>query len=344
MNSERAPIRLRLGTRGSKLARWQADWVALQLGRVPAVEVEICEIATQGDLQKTGPIASLAQGATQGVFTKEIQRALLDGRIDLAVHSLKDLPTEPVPGLSVVSVPTRASVRDAWISRSGQGLADLPQGAKVGTGSLRRRAQLLHLRGDLEVLDLRGNVGTRLEKLDDGAFDAIVLAEAGLQRLELERRVTQCFDPLELLPAVGQGALAIEARSDDPATHAALRSLDDTDSHIAVTAERALLAALRGGCLAPIGAWARLVDSGALRLSAVVLSADGRQRLFHEAETPLENVEAASHNAEAPNHNAKASPEEAEILVDAVETLGRDVAQQLLADGAAELIASSRGD
>jgi hydroxymethylbilane synthase len=256
------------------------------------------------------------------VFTKEIQRALLAGEVDLAVHSLKDLPTEPVEGLLLAAVPMRESSADVLVVRAGSGeqgagskitFSDLPHGARVGTGSLRRQAQLRHVRPDLIVADVRGNVDTRLRKLDEGQFDALVLAEAGLRRLGLADRVSQVLPSDVMLPAVGQGALGIECRKEDAATQEILASLDDRVTHAEVTAERALLEHLRGGCMAPIGALGHVTSSKFL-LSAVVLSADGQRRLAA---------------------NEVGSPSEAE-------TLGIRVADALLALGAAELIASSR--
>jgi hydroxymethylbilane synthase len=301
--------RLRLGTRASALARWQAEWVAAALaGR--GVEVELVPITTRGDASQSEGVNALG---APGVFTKELQRALLDERIDLAVHSLKDLPTDEVAGLALAAVPPRETPFDVLVSRHGL-LTELPKGATVGTGSLRRRAQLLHARPDLEMRDIRGNVDTRLAKLAAGEFDAIVLAQAGLLRLQLDKHITQIFDPSIVLPAVGQGALGIETRADDRATRAPVETLDHAESHAAVLAERALLAALRGGCLAPVGAWARSEPGQRLRLDAVVLSADGSQRLCEQGE-----ADAAS-----------------------VADLGRHVADALLAAGAGELIQASR--
>lgn len=304
-----APRKLRLGTRASKLARWQADWVAAQL-RALGHAVEIVEITTSGDVEQSGPVANIG---APGVFTKEIQRAVLAGQVDVAIHSLKDLPTDTVAGLLLVAVPPRESPADVLVARSVKSLEELPAAALVGTGSLRRQAQLRHVRRDLRIENIRGNVETRVRKLDDGEFDAIVLAEAGLKRLGLAPRVSQLLPFDVMLPAVGQGALGIECRSDDAATLAALKSIDDADSHAAVLAERSLLAHLRGGCLAPIGALGRIED-GRLRLSAVVLNPDGSRRLVaSDAASPAEAI-----------------------------TLGRRVADALLAQGAAELIASSR--
>ena len=300
---------LRLGTRGSALARWQAEWVAGELRRLGHT-VELVEIATRGDLEQ---LVAVEEIGTRGVFTKEIQRTLLGGGVDIAVHSLKDLPTEPVEGLILGAVPARESFADVLVSRERATLESLPPGARVGTGSLRRQAQLRHVRSDLRVADVRGNVDTRLRKLKEGQFDAIVLAEAGLRRLGLADRISQTLPFEVMLPAVGQGALGIECRAEDAETRATLASLDDSATRAAVTAERALLQHLRGGCMAPIGALGRVAQSE-LRLSAVVLSADGRQRLVA---------------------SEVGSPSEAE-------SLGVQVADALLAQGAAELIAASR--
>lgn len=301
--------RLRIGTRASQLALWQSHWVADQL-RARGVEVEVIHITTQGDVA-TGPLGEIGG---QGLFTKEIQRALLDGRVDLAVHSLKDLPTESVEGLTLGAVPPRAGAGDALICPTAASLDHLPQGAKVGTGSNRRRAQLLHYRPDLQMAEIRGNLDTRLRKLDEGQYDALVLAEAGLRRLGWDERIAQILPKSVMLPAVGQGALGLEIRADDEAARQAVAPLDDPATHAAVTAERALLAALRGGCLAPVGAWGRGDETGRLRLDAVVLNPQGERRL------------AASADGAA----ADAS------------RLGRQVAEALLRQGAAELIALSR--
>jgi hydroxymethylbilane synthase len=299
--------RLRLGTRASPLARWQAEWVAAELQK-HGVTVELVPITTQGDV-RTGP---LGQIGGQGLFTKEIQRALLADQIDVAVHSCKDLPTEEVPGLTIAAVPVRESTSDMLVTAKADRIEDLPPTARVGTGSLRRKAQLLAVRPDLVVKDIRGNVETRLEKLDRGEFDAIVLAEAGLKRLGLENAQVHMIPRLVMLPAVGQGALAIEARTDDTVTLSLLAPLDHLESHQAVLAERALLAALRAGCLAPVGAHARIED-GQLTLDAVVLSPDGRQRLCASSSSqPTAAIE-----------------------------LGKRVANELLDQGAAQLIAAA---
>jgi hydroxymethylbilane synthase len=300
---------LRIGTRASLLARWQADWVAARLRELGA-EVEIVLLSTRGDREQGAPIGELGG---QGLFTKEIQAALLDGRADVAVHSLKDLPTDAVPELVLAAVPERGPNGDVLVSGKYADVGDLPAGAIVGTGSARRRAQLLHARPDLQLAEVRGNVDTRLRKLDAGEFDALVLAEAGLVRLGLADRIRQVLPKELMLPAVGQGALGIECRADDDATREWLSKLDDANTRASVTAERAMLAALRGGCLAPVGAWGR-VDAGQLRLTGVVLKSDGSERRFAEGAVPL----------------------------GASESLGRAVAAELLAAGAGKLIDASR--
>lgn len=273
---------LRLGTRASKLARWQADWTASRLAEFGA-QIEIVEITTTGDANQSHDLGGIG---TTGLFTKEIQRALLDDVIDLAVHSLKDLPTTPVPGLTLAAVPQRAAVADVLVSRSHGSFAQLPPGARIGTGSLRRRSQLLAARPDLTMLDIRGNVDTRLRKLDEGDYDAIVLAAAGLERLGLAHRLTQVL-PFDLvLPAPGQGALGIECRAGDQRTLAALAPLNHHAARAEVTAERAMLAHVEGGCLAAIGARAAAAGE-ALTLDAIILSGDGTQRLTARATGPL---------------------------------------------------------
>jgi hydroxymethylbilane synthase len=265
-----SPRRIRLGTRGSALARWQADWAASRLAEL-GVDVVLVEITTAGDRHTEGPIGGLG---AQGVFTKEIQRALLEDRIDLAVHSLKDVPTEAVPGLCLAAVPERAPVADVLVCRKHRSLDELPEGAAVGTGSLRRRAQLLHVRPDLVPKDVRGNIDTRLRKLDRGDFEALVLAEAGLSRLGLREHIAQVLPLNVVLPAVGQGALGLETRADDRFARPLVEKLDHPASHAAVLAERAMLAALFGGCLAPIAAWGR-IENGKLTLTGRVLTPDG---------------------------------------------------------------------
>ncbi len=268
--SQVRPTHIRLGTRKSPLARWQAEWVADQLRQLGHT-VEMVWITTQGDVT-TQPLGTVGG---QGLFTKEIQRALLEKEIDLAVHSLKDLPTQTIEGLRLAAVPSREVVGDCLIAKPGITIESLPAGARIGTGSLRRAAQLRAWRNDLEILDIRGNVETRIKKQDEGQYDAIVLAQAGLHRLGYLDRVAQ-YLPLErVLPAVGQGALGLEIRSEDADTFNALQPLNDAASQAAVIAERSLLSHLRGGCLAPVAAWGR-PQGEKLRLEARVLSLDGQ--------------------------------------------------------------------
>ena len=277
---------IRIGTRGSHLARWQSEWVADRLREHhPGLAVELVEIKTQGDRDRNSPLAAIG-GA--GLFTKEIQRALLDGLVEVAVHSLKDLPTNGPERLTLGAVPPREDVADALIAPRGRTLEALPIGATVGTGSLRRRAQLLHARADLKVVGVRGNVETRLNKALDGELDAVVLAEAGLRRLGLDGHVTQRLGPPDFLPAVGQGALGIECRLDDRATLALLAPLDDPATHRAVVAERRVLAELEGGCMIPLAAFARDVG-GQLALDAFVLDPDGIERVAASATGPLDD-------------------------------------------------------
>jgi hydroxymethylbilane synthase len=301
---------LRIGTRASVLARWQADWVAGRL-RELGQDVEIVLVSTRGDREQTQPIGTMGG---DGLFTKELQRSLLADQIDLAVHSLKDLPTEPVEGLVLGAVPERGPIGDVLVSRAGITFEKLPAGVVIGTGSLRRRAQLLHARPDLIMQDIRGNVETRLRKLHAGDYDALVLAEAGLVRLELAREITELLPKSLVLPAVGQGALGIECCAGDVRTAAAVAPLNHADTHQSVAAERAMLRAISGGCLAPVAAWGRVAEDGQLHLSAAVLSADGQQRLVAERATASENAIA----------------------------LGEQVATELIGQGAAELIAAAR--
>jgi hydroxymethylbilane synthase len=274
---------IRLGTRASKLALTQSNWVKAQLESL-GNEVQLIEIKTEGDV-KTGP---LAQIGGQGLFTKRLQIALLDSEIDLAVHSLKDLPTEDHPDLRIAAVPLRENTADALIGRDGvNDLASLPEGAKVGTGSVRRAAQLLHLRPDLKIFDIRGNVDTRLQKLTSEGFDAIVLACAGLNRMGLSEQISYSFAETELLPAVGQGALGLEVRGADQTTISAVSQLNDDVSFHRAMAERSMLRRLFAGCLAPVGA-VTAVESGQLTLTGVVLSSDGKTRIEATISHPVE--------------------------------------------------------
>lgn len=263
-------MRIKIGSRGSRLALWQATWVKSQLESAGyAVEIEV--IKTTGDKLAN---ASLTQSGAKGLFIKEIEEALAEGRVDVAAHSLKDLPTEQPDGLTIAVVPAREDPRDVFISRNGKRWAELPAGSRVGTSSLRRLTQLRSLRGDLEVVPLRGNIDTRLKKLDRGDCDALVLAAAGLRRLGLDERVTEYFSVDQMCPAVGQGALAIEIRRGDERIERAVKPLDHAPTHQAVRAERALLRCLGGGCQVPIAAHAG-AERNELRLVGVVSSLDG---------------------------------------------------------------------
>ena len=288
---------IRIATRSSRLALWQANHVAgLIRQAAPGCHVELVEVSTQGDQDRTSTLASMGG---QGVFTREVQTAVLDGRADIAVHSLKDLPTVPIEGLTLAAVPKRESAIDALVAPLGsvqigddeQGvthsadaaamslLAALPQGARVGTGSPRRQAQLKFYRKDLEPVEIRGNVETRIKKLDNGEYDAIVLAEAGLKRLGLGSRVSMLLSPPIMFGAVGQGALGIECRRGDEAVFATLQRISNSDDFAATAAERSLMRELKAGCHAPVGTRTSISDKG-LKLCGVVLSLDGEVRVL----------------------------------------------------------------
>jgi hydroxymethylbilane synthase len=299
--------RLRIGTRGSALALWQAKNVAESLLRVAGVEAELVIIKTSGDKFQQ---VSFSQIGAKGVFIKELEDALIEQRVDLAVHSMKDVPVELPEGLTIAAICKRQDVRDALLSTSGATLKDLPAGARVGTSSLRRKAQLLHTRRELQILELRGNVDTRIEKLKRGDYDAIVLAKAGLDRLGLNENITEVLPTSICLPAAGQGAIGIEVRSGDEETLRALSALNDLETRVGVEAERAVLAGLGGGCQVPIGAWGR-VEEGKLALEVAVLSTDG---------------------VECMRERGSGAPEEAQAI-------GRTVAESLQRHGAAELLA-----
>ncbi|HQY97613.1 MAG TPA: hydroxymethylbilane synthase [Phycicoccus sp.] len=300
---------LRLGTRRSLLATTQSGQVADAL-RARGHEVELVEITTEGDLDRSTPLRDL--GGT-GVFVSALREALRDGRVDLAVHSLKDIPTTPEDDLVVAAMPRREDPRDALVARDGLTLGELPAGSVVGTGAPRRRAQLAALGLGLEIADLRGNVDTRLAAVDSGRCDAIILAAAGLRRLGRQSVITELLDPIQMLPAPGQGVLALEVRALDERTRAIVSALDDVDSRAAATAERALLATLEAGCSAPVGALAEVVlgdDGDELSLRAVVAAADGSDELRRSIVGSLNDPEA----------------------------LGRRLARLLLEDGAADLV------
>ena len=303
---------IKIATRASRLALWQANFVADRLRESNSeLSVELVEVTTSGDRDQTEPLRDFGG---LGVFTREVQRAVLDGRADMAVHSLKDLPTDSVEGLQLACVPPRASVNDAVVLsaddiRSGFEINDLNPGSRIGTGSPRRQAQLMHLDLGLELLEIRGNVETRLKKLDVGDYDAVILAEAGLERLGLSDRISLRLAPPEMFPAVGQGALGIECRVSDDKTAEYLKSIDDPVTHATVRAERAMLATLRAGCHAPVGV-SSVVDADELTLRAVLLNLEGTQRIEKTASGSLLEPE----------------------------TVGIRVADLLLADGGEDLI------
>ena len=304
---------IRIATRRSPLARWQAEWVAKSL-QAKGHDVQLVLLTSEGDTN-TGVIDG---SQAVGLFTKRIQQAVLDDEADLAVHSLKDLPTQIDTGLELVAVPPRAAVHDCLVTADGRPFEQLSAGARIGTGSRRRGAQLRHQRPDLQVEPIRGNVRTRLEKIDTEGFQAVVLAQAGLQRLELDQYTSQPL-PLDwMLPAAGQGALGLEVRRGDQATAHAVAQLDDPNSHAAVTAERAVLRHLQAGCLAPVATYAE-VSPSQLKLTAVVLAVDGSQRL-----AAVQSVDWSTHDLRA------------------ADTLGIEVAEQLLTAGAAPLITAAR--
>jgi hydroxymethylbilane synthase len=282
---------LRIATRGSALALWQANHIRERLGQLHGVESELIRIRTSGDHFQSASVAQVSeQTGTKGIFIKELEEALLAGAADLAVHSMKDVPTENPAGLIFPAITKREDVRDCLISREGVKLNDLKSGARIGTSSLRRQAQLRHHRPDLELLDLRGNVDTRLRKVAAGEFDAIVLATAGVKRLGASDKITEILSTEIMLPAVGQGALGIETRANDRETVRLVAALDDPETHSAVTAERALLRELEGGCQLPLGAWVRY-ETGELRLEACVFSADGTEFVRHELRGRADDAE-----------------------------------------------------
>jgi hydroxymethylbilane synthase len=274
---------LRIGTRGSMLAKWQAEFIRKRLFAAAGVEAEIVIIKTAGDKLQHIP---LTQISGKGIFIKELEEALLEETIDVAVHSVKDIPTDTPSRLMFPAVCRRDDVRDCLV---GSTLANLRQGARVGTGSLRRQAQLLHLRPDLDIRDLRGNVDTRLRKVESGEYEAIMLSKAGLDRLGLSQRISEVLSPEVCVPAVGQGAIAVECRLKDSEAGDILAHLDDAETRTAIIAERALLAALQGGCQVPLGAWAR-IERGELVLEACVCSVDGVQYVKQRATAPPEQA------------------------------------------------------
>lgn len=275
-------MKIRIGTRKSQLALWQANFVAGKL-RERGIEVELVKITTQGDKILDVPLAKIGG---KGLFVKEIEEAMLRGEIDIAVHSLKDVPTKLPEGLDIVAVPEREDPSDAFVSVKYSSLENLPEGAVVGTSSLRRKSQLLRLRPDLDIRDLRGNVDTRLKKLEEGQFDAIILAYAGLKRLGLEGKARQKLTPDKIIPAVCQGFLGIEARVDDRAVLDAISFLNDEESFIRAAAERSFLATLEGGCQVPLGAYCE-VEGGRLKITGYISDLEGREFYMDSLEMDL---------------------------------------------------------
>ncbi len=282
------PSELRIGTRGSQLALYQANWVKEKLVEAhPDLNVMLIKIKTTGDKIQDAPLGKIGG---KGLFVKEIEEALIHRRIDLAVHSIKDVPTEFPGSLHLSAITKREDPRDVFISRDGKILRDLPQQAKIGTSSLRRQAQLLHFRNDLELLPLRGNLETRLKKLKTMNLDGIVLALAGMKRLGLEERITEIIPTEISLPAIGQGALGIETRQDDQETEGKIQFLNHKDSWIAVSAERAFLKKLEGGCQVPIAAYARIFGAS-LQVEGLVGTIDGKRLIRHHIVGPIERAE-----------------------------------------------------
>ena len=300
---------LRLGSRKSPMAIAQSELVARLITERTGRRVEIVGVTTLGDVSR----AQLTQIGGTGVFVGALREALLGGEVDLAVHSLKDLPAGAAPGITLAAVPPRDDPRDALAARDGAKLADLPAGARIGTGSPRRAAQLLALRGDLQTVPIRGNAGTRLRKVSDGELDGVVLACAGLARIGYTAAITQVFEIEEMLPAPGQGALAVECRDDDPELAGLLAAVNDEASMAAAVAERSLLEALAAGCSAPVGGYA--AGTGKLAMRAAVLSPDGTRALRAHGSAPAADAR----------------------------RLGQDLAAELLRRGAGDFISSPNG-
>jgi hydroxymethylbilane synthase len=279
---------IKIGTRGSKLALWQAGWVKSILEkRFPPIQVELIIIKTQGDKILDVPLAKVGG---KGLFVKEIEQALLARRIDIAVHSMKDMPADIPQGLCIGAIPERENPLDVFISRSGDGFNELAGGSVIGTSSLRRSAQLRHARPDMVIQPIRGNLDTRLKKLQSENFDALVLAAAGVKRLNLEHKVTEYLDPEFMLPAIGQGALCIEIRKDDSTVGSLVASLDHTPTRTAVAGERAFLNRLEGGCQVPIAGHGRIIENQFI-LTGLVAEVDGSRVIKGERSGPSDSSE-----------------------------------------------------
>jgi hydroxymethylbilane synthase len=285
--------RLLLGTRGSPLAVWQAEWVKQRLLEIHhGIEIDLIKISTKGDRILDSTLAKIGG---KGLFVKEIEEALISHKIDLAVHSVKDMTSEFPPGLILTAICEREDPRDALICRQAESAADLPEQARIGTSSLRRKSQILHRWPKSQIVELRGNVGTRLKKLETEKLDAVVMAAAALVRMGWTKRVTHYFSPRELLPAAGQGALGIETRADDQETRELLDPLDHEESRIAVMAERAFLELLEGGCQVPMAAYAR-VESGIINIEGLIASLDGKEVIRDKMSGPARDPEKLGRN------------------------------------------------
>jgi hydroxymethylbilane synthase len=300
---------LRIGTRGSALALWQANHVREAIDNCCGLSAEIVVVKTSGDQFAAAPVEQIG---VIGIFTKELEDALLDGRADLAVHSMKDVPTDISPVCKISTVFKREDPRDALVSHGGERLEKLPAGARIGTSSLRRASQLRQFRSDLQIIEIRGNVDTRLRKVAEGEYDAIVLAKAGIDRLGYSSRITEILAPEIVLPAVGQGALGVEFLESRENDFAAVEKLVDADTMWAVQAERALLKKVQGGCRLPLGAWARF-EGGSMVVDACVLAADGSESIRRRANAVVKSTRDA-------------------------ESLGDRVADELLGAGAERLL------
>ena len=300
-------MKIRIGTRKSKLALWQANYVASQLKKhFPDIEIELVKITTKGDKILDVPLAKVGG---KGLFVKEIEEAMLRNEIDIAVHSLKDVPTYFPEGLGLVAITEREDPRDAFLSVKYSSIEEMPEGAVLGTSSLRRKAQILEKRKDLVIKDLRGNVDTRIRKLEEGQYDGIILAYAGLKRLGLENKVKQIFEPDYMIPAVAQGFLGIEARLDDEETKRIVSVLNHRESELRAKAERAFLKTLEGGCQVPLAGYAEIID-GVLKITGFVSDLEGK-RVFKDT--------------------VEGNPEDAE-------SLGETLANRLLEAGAKEVL------
>lgn len=283
---------LRIGTRGSQLALWQANWVKSKLANLyPDLQIDLETIKTSGDKITDVPLAKVGG---KGLFVKEIEQALMDGQIDIAVHSMKDMPGDLPDSLCIGVIPEREVPYDVLISQGDKQIRELPQGARVGTSSLRRASQLLYLRPDIEIFPLRGNLDTRIKKLSSEHLDAIILAGAGVKRLKLEHVISEYIDPDIILPAVGQGALCIEVRKADPPVHRLIAPLDHTATNRIIKSERAFLKRLEGGCQVPMAAFGR-INADTLTLAGMVAETDGSIMHYQIISGPIEQAEAIGH-------------------------------------------------